>query len=247
VKATGSAADFIPPRATLAKLRAAADACRGCDLYKHATQTVFGEGPSRARIMIVGEQPGDVEDKAGRPFVGPSGKLFDRALEAAGIDRDDVYLTNAVKHFKWARDARSVRRLHKTPNTGEVRACFPWLEHEIAIVRPAVILCLGAIAAKALLGSSFRVMKLRGVAVDSTWAEAVFATVHPSAVLRAPRDERKQAERMFTDDLRKVARYVARASSGAKRSRQETRKFSGWQTTPGRSDTSNASTRSSRA
>jgi uracil-DNA glycosylase family protein len=220
VKPTGSAADFIPPRATLTKLRAAANGCRGCDLYKHATQAVFGEGPSRARLMVVGETPGDVEDVSGRPFVGPAGKLFDRALEAAGIDREDIYLTNAVKHFKWARDARSERRLHKTPNTGEVRACFPWLEHEIAIVQPDVVLCLGATAAKALLGPTFSVMKQRGVAVESPWAQVVFTTVHPSAVLRAG-DQRRVAERLFTDDLKKVSRYLARVSPGKGEARRD--------------------------
>src|SRR5689334_15038684 len=156
-KPTGSAADFIPPRPTLASLRAASKGCRGCDLFKLGTQTVFGEGPTSARVMVVGEQPGDQEDKAGRPFVGPSGKLLDHAFDAAGIDRDDVYVTNAVKHFKWARDARTKRRIHKTPSAGEIRACQPWLEQEIALVRPHVIVCLGATAAKALLGRDFSV------------------------------------------------------------------------------------------
>src|SRR4051812_5891582 len=188
-KSTTSAAEFVPPRPTIAKMRAAAQKCRGCDLYKCATQAIFGEGPSRAQLLIVGEQPGDVEDRAGHPFVGPAGKLFDRAIEAAGIDRDDAYLTNAVKHFKWARDARSTRRLHKSPTRGEVRACFPWLANEIAIVRPRIILCLGAIAAKALLGPSFSVTKKRGVPLDTEWADMIIATVHPSAVLRAPSGE----------------------------------------------------------
>src|SRR3954468_12351719 len=189
-KPTGSAADFIPPRPTLTKLRAAAEGCRGCDLFKIGTQTVFGEGPSRARVLVVGEQPGDMEDKAGHPFVGPSGKLLDRAFDAAGIDRDDVYVTNAVKHFKWAREARTKKRIHKTPNAGEIRACFPWLEHEIALLEPDVIICLGATAAKGLLGRSFSVMKARGTAIQSEWAPVAFATVHPSSVLRAPRDQR---------------------------------------------------------
>src|SRR3954470_1930494 len=216
---TGSAADFIPPRASLSKLRAAAEGCRGCHLFKVGTQTVFGEGPSRARVMVVGEQPGDMEDKAGHPFVGPSGKLLDRAFDAAGIDRDDVYVTNAVKHFKWARDARTKRRIHKTPNAGEIRACFPWLQHEIALLKPDVIICLGATAAKALLGRTFSVMKSRGLAVESEWAPAVFATVHPSAVLRAPSDQRVRAEQMFLADVRKVGRYLEKSAGKAKRTR----------------------------
>ena len=153
-KPTGSAADFIPPRPTLAKLRAASKGCQGCDLFKVGTQTVCGEGPGSAHVMVVGEQPGDVEDRVGKPFVGPSGKLLDRAFDGAGIDRDDVYVTNAVKHFKWAKDARSTRRIHKTPNAGEIRACFPWLQNEIALVQPQVIVCLGATAAKASFGKA---------------------------------------------------------------------------------------------
>jgi uracil-DNA glycosylase len=224
-KSTTSAADFVPPRPTIAKMRAASQGCRGCDLYKCATQAVFGEGPSRARLLFVGEQPGDVEDREGRPFVGPAGRLFDRAMEAAGIDRDDAYLTNAVKHFKWARDTRSKRRLHKTPTRGEVRACFPWLANEIALVQPRIIVCLGAVAAKALLGPTFSVTKKRGVVVKSEWAEAVIATVHPSSVLRAPSEERVRAERMFVADLRKVARELAKP---AKRAGRDAPKFSGW-------------------
>ena len=242
-KATGSAADFIPPRASLSKLRAAAEGCRGCHLFKLGTQTVFGEGPSRARIMVVGEQPGDAEDKAGHPFVGPSGKLLDRAFDAAGIDRDDVYVTNAVKHFKWARDARSPRRLHKTPNVGEVRACFPWLEHEIALIKPQIIVCLGATAAKALLGQTFSVLKSRGVPIESDWAPAVFATVHPSAVLRAPSEQRAVAEQMFVSDLRKAGRYLE--SDRASKRPSKARRFAEWPTTANRSTTSKASTRSS--
>src|SRR5689334_10416521 len=159
---TGSAADFIPPHPTLPKLRTASKGCRGCHLWAVGTQTVFGEGPKQASVMLVGEQPGDAEDKAGHPFVGPSGKLLDRALEEAGIDRDDVYVTNAVKHFKWERDEKGKRRIHKTPNATEVRACFPWLEQEIAQVQPRVIVALGATAAKALLGRGFSVLKDRG-------------------------------------------------------------------------------------
>jgi DNA polymerase len=245
-KPTGSAADFIPPRPTLAKLRAASKGCEGCDLFKLGTQTVFGEGPATAHVMVVGEQPGDQEDKAGRPFVGPSGKLLDRAFDAAGIDRDDVYVTNAVKHFKWARDAKTKRRIHKTPSAGEIRACRPWLEQEIALVRPRVIVCLGATAAKALLGRDFSVMKKRGVAVKSEWAPAVVATVHPSAVLRAPPDQRALAERMFIADMRKAARVLERESSTAKRGASRSRRFSAWEISEPPSATSSASTRSSR-
>src|ERR671929_1183764 len=151
VSYTGSAADFIPPRPTLAKLREAAAECRGCDLWAVGTQTVFGEGPRNAAVMFVGEQPGDQEDKAGAPFVGPSGQLLDTALEQAGIDRREVYVTNTVKHFKWERGEKGKRRIHKTPNDAEVAACRPWLDAEIALVRPRVIVCLGSTAAKALL------------------------------------------------------------------------------------------------
>jgi DNA polymerase len=203
-----SAADYLPTRPTLSKLRASAKRCRGCHLYKHATQTVFGEGPRRATLLVVGEQPGDAEDRAGHPFVGPSGALLDRALEAVGIDRDDVYVTNAVKHFKWSREARSTRRLHKTPNASELRACRPWLDQEIRLVRPVAILCLGATAAKALLGRTFSVLKHRGVPMESEWADAIFATVHPSAVLRTPSGERAAAERKFVSDLRRVAKHL---------------------------------------
>ena len=208
---TGSAADFIPPRPTLPALRQAARGCRGCHLYKLGTQTVFGEGPRGARVMIVGEQPGDQEDRAGHPFVGPSGRLLDQALERAGIRRDEVYVTNAVKHFKWEqRGEKSARRIHKTPNAAEVRACRPWLEHEIALVKPDAIVCLGATAAQALLGRDFRVTQQRGKPLRSDWARAVFATVHPSAVLRAPRDLRAESEAAFMADVAKVARWMAK-------------------------------------
>jgi uracil-DNA glycosylase family protein len=245
-KPTGSAADFIPPRPTLAKLRAASKGCQGCDLFKVGTQTVFGEGPSTAHVMVVGEQPGDMEDRAGKPFVGPSGKLLDRAFDGAGIDRDDVYLTNAVKHFKWAKDARTKRRIHKTPNAGEIRACFPWLQHEIALIKPRVIVCLGATAAKALLGRTFSVMKSRGTAIESELAPAVFATVHPSAVLRAPPDQRVRAEKMFMADVRAVGRYLVKDSGSGKQRERAARKFSAWPTIAHPSATSNASIRSSR-
>ena len=212
---TGSAVDFIPPQPTLAKLRAASKTCKGCHLWTLGTQTVFGEGPRHASVMLVGEQPGDAEDRDGHPFVGPAGKLLDRALAEAGIDRDDVYVTNAVKHFKWERDTKTKRRIHKTPNAAEVRACFPWLEQEIALVQPRVIVALGATAAKALLGRGFSVLKDRGRAIHSRWADAVIATVHPSAVLRAPRDARDKAERAFFADLVRVAAHLRGESKHA--------------------------------
>jgi uracil-DNA glycosylase family protein len=206
--ATGSAADFLPARSTLPSLRAAAADCRGCHLYKNATQTVFGMGPRAAEVVFVGEQPGDQEDRQGHPFVGPSGRLLDEGLAAAGIDRRRVYVTNAVKHFKFVRIELTKRRLHKKPNAAEIRACRPWLEEELRVVRPTVIVALGATAAQAILGPKFRVTEQRGHAVASLWAKAVFATVHPSAVLRAPGDAREQARREFFDDLAKVGRYL---------------------------------------
>lgn len=204
-----SAADFIPPRPTLPKLRQAAAECRGCHLYKYATQTVFGEGPRDAEVMLVGEQPGDQEDLRGHPFVGPSGKLLDEGMAAAGIDRRRVYLTNAVKHFKFVRMELTKRRLHKKPTAGEVRACHPWLEEEIRLVRPRVIVALGATAAQALLGPKFRVTQQRGKPVASDLAELVIATVHPSAVLRAPPEAREEARREFFADLRRAVKAVS--------------------------------------
>jgi uracil-DNA glycosylase len=208
-RSTGSAADFIPPNPTLPKLRAAAARCRGCELWVNATQTVFGEGPAEAEAMFVGEQPGDQEDRLGHPFVGPAGKLLDAGLEQAGINRSRVYLTNAVKHFKFVPIERG-RRLHKKPSPGEVRACKPWLLEEIRLVQPRVIVALGATAAQALLGKEFRVTQQRGKPIPSELAEAVFATVHPSAVLRAPADTRDEAKREFFADLKAVARYLKR-------------------------------------
>ena len=207
--ATGSAADFVPPNPTLPKLRAAAMNCRGCHLWTLGTQTVFGEGPNHAPVMIVGEQPGDQEDRAGHPFVGPSGKLLDRALEEAGIDRADVYVTNAVKHFKWERGEKSARRIHKKPNDAEIRACHPWLEEEIRLVQPRVVVCLGATAAQALMGKTFRVTKERGRAIEAPFGGVVVATVHPSSVLRAPDPEaRAEAEREFIADMKKVKKQI---------------------------------------
>ena len=207
---TGSAADFLPERRTLPALRRAAAGCRGCHLWKVGTQTVFGEGKRTATVMFVGEQPGDQEDRAGHPFVGPSGRLLDGALERAGLDRRDAYVTNAVKHFKWVPDPNGKRRIHKTPSTSEVRACHPWLDEEIAVVQPRVIVALGATAAKAVFGPQTRVTTQRGRTLRTPLAEAGFATVHPSAVLRAPGDLRADAEKAFVDDLKKVARYLAR-------------------------------------
>jgi uracil-DNA glycosylase len=207
-----SAAEFLPSHPTLERLREAAAGCRGCELWKHATQTVFGEGPKRAVVMLVGEQPGDQEDRQGHPFVGPSGRLLDEGLETAGIDRARVYVTNAVKHFKFVRAELTRRRLHKKPAPGEVRACHPWLEQEIHLVRPRVIVALGATAAQALLGPKFKVTEQRGKAVTSDWAGTVIATVHPSSVLRAPADAREQARREFFADLKRVARLLQAAA-----------------------------------
>ena len=206
---TGTAEPFVPPRPTLPKLRAASKGCKGCDLYKVGTQTVFGEGPKDARIVIVGEQPGDQEDRAGHPFVGPSGKLLDNALEAAGIDRDTAYVTNAVKHFKWDAQSGTTRRIHKKPNAREIRACHPWLDAELALLQPDVIVCLGATAAQSLLGKDFRVSTQRGKLLRPFGAKPlVIATVHPSAVLRAPSAERAKAEAEFVKDIKKVAKAL---------------------------------------
>jgi DNA polymerase len=201
------ASDLIPDRPTLEKVRAAAKDCQACDLWRLGTQTVFGEGRPRANLMLVGEQPGDAEDLAGHPFVGPAGKLLNRALQDAGIDRADVYVTNVVKHFKW--EPRGKRRIHKKPNAREIAACRPWLDIEIALVKPRAIVCLGATAAQSLLGRQFRVTADRGAFVTSPLAPLVMATVHPSSILRAPDDETRRDElKRFTADLRKVARAL---------------------------------------
>ena len=201
---------LLPERPTLEGVRAVAAGCKACDLYKRGTQTVFGEGPKRAEIMLVGEQPGDAEDLAGHPFVGPAGKLLDRALTEAGIDRNVVYVTNVVKHFKW--EPRGKRRIHAKPNAGEISACRPWLETEIALLRPRVLICLGATAAQALLGKRFRVSKQRGEFVESSLAPLVTATVHPSSILRAPDDEARRTEMgQFVADLKRVASALADA------------------------------------
>jgi uracil-DNA glycosylase len=199
-----TAAPLIPPRPTLKKLKEAAAGCKACPLWKTGTQTIFGEGSPKAEVMFVGEQPGDQEDKAGRPFVGPAGHLLDQAMEEAGIDRPTAYVTNVVKHFKWK--AQGKRRIHQKPNWSEIAACSPWLEAELAVVKPRVLVCLGATAAQALLGRQFRVTQQRGEPVDSDLAPVVIATVHPSSILRSEnRDEDLAA---FVNDLKKVAAHL---------------------------------------
>jgi len=201
-----TAAPLVPERPSLDELRKAATACTACDLHKTGTQTVFGEGSEGAEAMFVGEQPGDQEDKAGKPFVGPAGQLFDQALEEAGIDRRAVYVTNVVKHFKWV--ARGKRRIHQKPNAAEVAACRPWLEAELEVVKPRVLVCLGATAAQALLGREFRVTRERGRPVESDLAENVVATVHPSSILRADPADREREYDAFVNDLRVVAGLI---------------------------------------
>ncbi len=203
----GTAAPLIPPQPTIKKLQEAARDCRACPLWKTGTQTVFGEGSRNAKVIFVGEQPGNDEDLAGKPFVGPAGKLLDRALVEAGIDRDEVYVTNTVKHFKW--EPKGKRRLHKKPNGREIAACRPWLKAELEVLKPKVLVCLGATAAQALLGKDFRVSQRRGEFVESALAERVVATVHPSSILRAPDEETRHAEMArFVADLKKVAKVI---------------------------------------
>jgi DNA polymerase len=205
--------DLLPDKLTLENVAGAANDCKACDLYKRGTQTVFGEGPQRATLMLVGEQPGDAEDLAGHPFVGPAGKLLDRALDDAGIDRKKVYVTNVVKHFKW--EPRGKRRIHAKPNAAEISACRPWLETEIALIKPQALVCLGATAAQALLGKTFKVSKQRGEFVDSSLARLVMATVHPSSILRARDDETRRVEmERFVADLKKLASAFKRIGSG---------------------------------
>jgi uracil-DNA glycosylase len=197
----------IPPRPTLASLRKAASGCRACDLWKTGTQTVFGEGSKGARILLIGEQPGNDEDLAGLPFVGPAGRMLDRGLAAAGIERDDAYVTNVVKHFKW--EPRGKRRIHKKPNAMEIVACRPWLEAEIAVVRPELLVCLGATAAQALFGKSFRVTEQRGRILESPFGVPAMATVHPSSLLRAPDDATRRREtELFVADLRVARKHL---------------------------------------
>jgi DNA polymerase len=203
-----TAAALIPPRPTLPALREAAAGCKACDLWERGTQTVFGEGARHSTVMFVGEQPGNDEDLAGHPFVGPAGKLLDKTLAEVGVDRKQAYVTNVVKHFKW--EPRGKRRIHAKPNAQEIHACRPWLDAEIALVQPKVIVCLGATAAQALLGKKFRVSQQRGEFVSSPLAPFVTATVHPSSILRAPDDETRRLERQrFVDDMKKVAQALA--------------------------------------
>ncbi|MCE9524867.1 MAG: UdgX family uracil-DNA binding protein [Planctomycetales bacterium] len=202
-----SVADYLPAKMTLPSLREAAMGCHGCDLYKRATQTVFGEGPKASRLMLVGETPGDQEDLQGKPFVGPAGRLLDDALEAVGLDRSHVYVTNAVKHFKW--EERGKKRLHKKPGRREVVACRAWLEAEIFTVQPELIVTLGATAAQSLLGTDFRISQQRGEIIKSDWAPALVATYHPSAILRAPTSEdRRRMREELVQDLRKAVKQL---------------------------------------
>jgi uracil-DNA glycosylase family protein len=198
-----SAAEFLPQEIALPALREAGAGCKGCHLWQIGTQTVFGEGPESAPVMLVGEQPGDQEDKEGRPFVGPAGRLLDKALAEAGIDRSAAYLTNAVKHFKW--QARGKRRIHQKPTWAEITACRPWLDAELAVVQPRVLVLLGATAAQSLLGRQFRVTQNRRRLIESDLAEAVTATIHPSAILRGEPDRREAEFAAFVDDLRFAA------------------------------------------
>lgn len=198
---------LIPENPTLQKLEKAAKSCTACDLFLNATQTVFGAGAAHAKVIFVGEQPGDQEDIQGKPFVGPAGKLLDSALAEAGIDRNEIYITNAVKHFKWK--PRGKRRIHKKPNAAEIAACRPWLEAEIQVLKPQVVVCLGATAAQSLLGREFRVTQHRGELLESAFATHVMATIHPSAILRAPDEKtRNEQKESFITDLKKVAKLL---------------------------------------
>jgi len=202
-----SAEPSIQPNASLEELKAAAKKCQACDLWKHATQTVFGEGLPNAKIILIGEQPGNQEDLKGKPFVGPAGHLLDEALAEAGIDRKKVYGTNAVKHFKW--EPRGKRRIHKKPSAGEIAACRPWLEAEIAALHPKIIVCMGATAAQSLLGRDFRVTQHRGEFLKSSLAPIVMATVHPSSILRAPDERTRHTEmKRFIADLKKIGQAL---------------------------------------
>jgi uracil-DNA glycosylase len=203
----GTAAPLVPERPTLKTLKEAAAGCTACPLHELGTQTVFGEGLAKSEVVLVGEQPGDQEDLAGKPFVGPAGRLLDRALEEAGIDRKLAYVTNVVKHFKW--QPRGKRRIHQKPNAAEIAACRPWLDAELELLDPKVLVCLGATAAQALLGRQFRVSKDRGVPVESPLAPVVMATVHPSSILRA--DDREAEMALFVEDLRRVAEALRAA------------------------------------
>jgi uracil-DNA glycosylase family protein len=200
-----SAAPWIPAIHSLKKLRAAAPDCRGCDLYRHATQVVFGEGPEDAKVVMVGEQPGDEEDRMGHPFVGPSGRLLSKAMHETGLDREKIYVTNAVKHFKFVE--RGKRRIHAKPSAREISACRPWLEAELMAIKPALVVCLGATAAQSLMGRTFRITVERGRFFAHNWGKEIVATVHPSAVLRTP-DRFDEEYRLFIQDLRVIAARV---------------------------------------
>ncbi|PYR67466.1 MAG: uracil-DNA glycosylase [Acidobacteria bacterium] len=213
-----SAAPFVPKSTSIRTLTAAAHECRGCDLYKTATQVVFGAGPNKARVVFVGEQPGDQEDRQGAPFVGPAGAMLDKALDAAGIPRHEVYVTNAVKHFKW--EPRGKRRIHKKPRVSEIKACRPWLEAELRAVKPQVVVCLGATAAQSMLGAQFKLMQNRGKVIEVPGPQGpglhVVATIHPSAILRAPDAEgRRQAYESLVVDLKVVAKALLSPQSSA--------------------------------
>jgi DNA polymerase len=209
---TRSAAEFLPSTVTVPALRTAARSCTGCDLYQHATQTVFGEGAPHAKVLFVGEQPGDQEDRAGHPFVGPAGKILDKALMEAGILRDDVYITNAVKHFKW--EPQGKRRKHKKPSAAEIAACRPWLETELKAVQPAIVVCLGATAAQSMFGKVVRLNETRGKFLGTPWAPTVMVTVHPSAILRHPDRIQQEAEyRQLVQELILVRRKLLARSS----------------------------------
>lgn len=198
--------EFLPDELSYRALKAASMECRGCDLYKNATQPVFGEGQISTGVIFVGEQPGDEEDLTGRPFVGPAGRLFDKALLEAGIDREKIYLTNTVKHFKWK--PKGKRRIHEKPNTSEINACDPWLRSELTLIKPRILVCLGATAAQALLGKQFRVTQMRGQWLDSPLAKRTIATIHPSAILRTPDDLRENAYMEFVSDLLTIAEVI---------------------------------------
>ena len=211
-----TAAPFVPLHKSLPRLRQAAAGCKGCDLWKRGTQTVFGEGGTHSRIMLIGEQPGDREDRTGRPFVGPAGSLLDEALVQADIDRKDVYVTNAVKHFSWEPDERGKRRIHKKPRASEINACRPWLDAEISVIKPVIVVCMGATAAQALFGKDFSVTRQRGNFLETALAPHAMATIHPSAILRARDSEtRHQQMRSFVEDLKKVADLLREMDAAA--------------------------------
>ena len=207
-----SAADFLPARRTLKSLREAARSCEGCDLYRNATQTVFGEGSTQARLVLIGEQPGDMEDRQGRPFVGPAGRLLDKALTEAGIQRQDVYVTNAVKHFRWIQ--RGKRRMHQRPVLRQVISCKPWLRAELAVVQPQLVVCLGATAAQAMLGRVVRITKERGKFLNDESGRIILVTIHPSAILRQrDKSEQEKEYRHFLADMKLAGKYLLRKSS----------------------------------